>query len=190
MLLTALTLVSQVGEMDYSLPGEHPHSPQITETYDEFNNRTHLKLELGVVWSDSKNKLELNVFQSFDGKGRSNPIGLPGLMFVNTGNDGWRYLKHHPIIFLADGDRQEYEPKHDGDVERGYVLEYMWVHPSKDQFQELITAKDLRVRIGLDQFKLNASHSNAMKDFAFRVANPSIRISLSELSSSFQVLLY
>ena len=70
-------------------------------------------------------------------------------MFTNVGDAGWRYLSLHPITFLVDGKRLVYDPEHKGDVERGYVMEHMWVDPTKKQFLDTIYAKSVEIKVGL-----------------------------------------
>jgi hypothetical protein len=170
--LATMFLGSQDVKEDYPPPGNYPHNFEISQKYDKFRNRTTLHLDLGVVWRNEKNKLELNVYQSFNGEGRTDPNGVPSLMFLNVGHDGWRYLSFHPITFMVDGKRMEYEPDHSGDIETGYVLEHMWVHPTKKQFLDTIYAKTVEIKVGIDESQLGDSHLNALKDFASLIKNP------------------
>lgn len=179
--LTAMILGSQDVKEDYPLPGNYPHNFEISQKYDKFRNRTTLHLDLGVVWRNEKNKLELNVYQSFNGEGRTDPNGVPGLQFTNVGHDGWRYLSFHPITFLVDGKRMKYEPDHSGDIETGYVLEHMWVHPTKKQFLDTIYAKTVEIKVGIDESQLTDSHLNALKDFASLILAPDRGICSPEL---------
>ena len=123
----------------------------------------------------------MNVYQWFKGQGALNPGESPALQFVNRGEDSWRYLKHHPIAFLADGKRLTYNAEHHGDVETGYVLEYLWVKPSKADFLKMIYAARVQAKVGLDEFDLTESRLNALTDFASRIGTPTLRLSWSEL---------
>jgi len=154
LLLAAMVLGSQDVKEEYPPPGNYPHSFQIRQKNDRFHDVTSLEMDFGTVWSDGQNKLELKVHQFYKGDGRSKPRGDPAFRFLNTGRDGWRYLKYHPIVFIADGKRLRYDPEHDGDVGDGYVLEFMWVHPEKSELLSLIYSKNVGVMVGIDQFSL------------------------------------
>ena len=164
--LAAMFLGSQDVKEDYPPPGNYPHNFEISEKYDKFENTTSLKLDLGVVWKNAENKLKLYVYEVFEGEGRSKPDGPPRLSFMNIGYGGWRYLDFHPITFLVDGKRIEYETEHHGDIATGYVLEHMWVHPSKKQFLDILYAKSVEIKVGIDKFQLEESQLNGLKDFA------------------------
>ena len=174
--LAAMVLGSQDVKEEYPPPGSYPHPFKIQQEYDRFRDITTLEMDFGTVWSDDQNKLELEVRQIYEGEGRVKPVGDPDFRFLNTGRDGWRYLKYHPIIFIADGKRLSYDPKHDGDVGNGYVLEFMRVSPEKSELLSLIYSKKVEVRVGLDQFSLKQSHLNALKDFCSYVALPSRKL--------------
>ena len=161
----------------YPPPGRYAHDRKITESYDRFRDQTTLKLDLEVVRHDKDNDLEIKLFHDYKGEGRSKPDGRPSLMFTNEGRDGWRYLKYHPITLIVDGERFAFDPKHDGDVEKGYVLEYLWVHPTKDQFLKIAKANSIEVKVGSDSFSLSADRLLAIRDFGAYVGSPSSRVS-------------
>jgi len=170
--LSTMILGTQNVRDDYPPPGNYPHNFEISQKYDKFRNDTTLHLDLGVVWRNEKNKLELDVYQDFDGEGRTEPDGVPRLQFTNFGDAGWRYLRLHPINFLVDGKRLSYQPEHHGVVKTGYVMEHMWVDPTKQEFLDIIYAKSVEIKVGLDEFQLGDSHLNALKDFASLIKNP------------------
>ncbi|MGZ3414712.1 MAG: hypothetical protein ACXWNX_14025 [Isosphaeraceae bacterium] len=99
--LSTMILGTQNVRDDYPPPGNYPHNFEISQKYDKFRNDTTLHLDLGVVWRNEKNNLELDVYQDFDGEGRTEPDGVPRLQFTNFGDAGWRYLRLHPIKFLG-----------------------------------------------------------------------------------------
>ncbi len=174
--LAAMVLGPQEVKEEYPPLGNYPHSFEIRQKYDRFRDITTLEMDFGTVWSDDQNKLELKVDQYYKGEGRAKPVGDPAFRFLNTGRDGWRYLKYHPIIFIADGKRLKYDPKHDGDVGDGYVLEFMGVRPEKSELLSLIYSKNVGVMVGIDQFSLKQSHLNALKDYCSYLALPSRQI--------------
>jgi hypothetical protein len=175
--LSAVALVHRVDKTDYPPPGDYRHDFELTQSYSKFNDYTILRIEFGAVWSDSKNELELDIHQFFDGEGRSKPSGNPQFRFVNTGRASWRYLTYHPIIFLVDGERFRFDPEHDGSVKTDYVLEFLYVRPTKNQLLKMIYARKVEVQVGADQFELTESHLNAMKDFTSYLGNPYRRLS-------------
>jgi hypothetical protein len=184
-LIAAITLGFQTDKAEkpseYPPPGDYQHSFEISEKYDKFRDTTTLKLAWGKVWGDRSNELELEVTQLFRGSDRTGRVGLPSFRFVNDGRDSWRYLTHHPIIFLVDEERMSFDPKYDGSVGDGYVLEFLWVRPSKDQIMKLLSAKRVQVRVGIDQFDLMDSHLDSLKEFCSYIAAPSLRLSTSEM---------
>ncbi len=187
MLVSAAISLTVLGdEIDFPPPGDYRHNFEITQKYDKFKDYTTLEMDLGRVWSDSDNKLELKVVQFFHGEGRAKPGDPPFLRFLNTGTDGWRYLTHHPVTFLVDGARFKYRPEHDGTVGNGYVLEFLWIHPSKEQFLKMVYAKKLQVEVGLDQFDLRGTRLDALKDFASYWGTPNRRLSTPEMKKALE----
>jgi hypothetical protein len=89
-------------------------------------------------------------------------------------------LNHHPVVFLADGERIAFDPAHKGSVGKGYVLEFLWVQPTKSQLLQLIHAKTVDVKVAIDEFRLMQSHINALKDFCAYLRDPSRCISSPE----------
>jgi len=51
-------------------------------------------------------------------------------------------------------------------------MEHMWVDPTKQEFLDIIYAKSVEIKVGLDEFQLGDSHLNALKDFASLIKNP------------------
>jgi hypothetical protein len=176
-LLAATAFVCQLTAAELPRPEIYDHDFEISQEYDKFKNETALKLNLGNVRTDRSNALGLRVFQDFTGEGRETQRDLPGFQFVNRGLDGWRYLRFHPITFLADGERIEYETEHDGQVKDGYVIEFLWVHPTKSQLLKIVHAKDVQVRVGLDEFAFTKAHMNALKEFLSYVVGPTLPLS-------------
>ncbi len=176
-LIVAASVGYQMKDSELPPPGDYRHDFEISQEYDKFKDQTILRLELGVVWKNSDNKMELDVFQRFKGIGRGTQDGLARLFFSSVGHDGWRYLQHHPIVFLVDGDRMNFDPKYDGEVGDGSVLEYFWVSPSKNQLLTILKSKEVQVRVGLDEFALTDTHLSALKEFFSYLATPSRRLS-------------
>jgi hypothetical protein len=185
-LIVVVSLGYQANKSDYPPPGSYPHTCEISEEYEKFHNITTLNVRLGVVWSNGQNKLEIQVYQSFEGEGRTKPLGSPRLMMVNHGEDGWRYLDYHPVVFLVDGERLKFDPKRDSTVRSGYVLEYLWPDLSKYQFLKVIYGSRVQVQVGLDEFELGESRLNALKDFASYIQSPSRRLSSLEMTRTLQ----
>jgi hypothetical protein len=179
-LIAAISLICQVEKGDFPPPEDYRHSFEISQKYDNFRDRTTFALDYGKVWSNARNELEMQLLQWFDGEGRDGKSSDTRVRFMNEGRDGWRYLEYHPIIFLVDGERMKFEPDHKGSIGDGYVLEHLWVQPSKDQFIKMVHAKKVQIRVGLDQFDLSDSHLRALKDYFSYFGTPSRRLSTVE----------
>lgn len=177
LMVVAVPVLAQekrVGEPSYPPPSNYRHQFSISETYDKFADKTDLSVSLGIVFSAPDDTLTLKVYRTFSGTKRTK--GAVSFYFRNRGEDGWRYLKYHPIIFLVDGERWTFEPNHDGDVETGYVLEHLFVHLSEDQLLKIAHAKSAQVKVGCDIVYFKPEHVTALKDFASLIGDPSAPI--------------
>jgi hypothetical protein len=140
------------------------------ETYDRFEDRTTLRLELGDIIKGGNYKVDLTLFR-FD-KGRLRTKGRVELKFLCDSSDGWRYLRHHPLDLLVDGKRWSFQPTHDGTVGQGYVLEHIWAHLTEAQLADLAAAKSVEGRLGINEFALSRDQLAAIREFAALLDDP------------------
>ena len=178
LIVAALSLIGPAQADD--APAVGPHNYKIKQEYDRIEDQTTLRLDLGVIWRNAENELELKIAKTFRGKGRSIPDGDPRLLFMNDGKKGWRYLEYHPVTFLVDNERIRFEPDHDGRVGDGYVLEFLTPDLSGSQFQALVNAKSVEIRVGIDEVHLDPARMNALRDFASYASNPDRLLSVPE----------
>jgi hypothetical protein len=179
-LLSVLAVCSQSDSSAFPPPSDYRHDFEISQEYDKFRDATTLKLDFGEVWRNRDNKLKLQLTQYFKGNGRQEPFGDSQFRLLNVGDDGWRYLDHHPVTFLVDSERITVEPKFDGTVGKGYVLEYMYAPLTKSQHLKILNAQSVQVRVGIDEFSLMEPHRSALKEFFSYLATPSRPLSTRE----------
>ena len=186
LLLIGAAIACQAGDDIFPPPAEYRHDFKITQTYDKFKDETWLKMDYGGVWKNPDNEVELDLYTTFKGDGRSEPHGMPVFHFVNEGRDGWRYLKNHEVTFLADEERMSFREHYDGSVGKGYVLEFIAVYPSQAQLKKILHSRKVQFRIGFDELELTESHLNALKEYCSYIGSPHLRVSSPEIRKKLQ----
>lgn len=164
------TALGQEAAKEYPRLRDYRHPYKIEEKYDKFRDDTALWLRYETMYYGNKYDLELNVIRHSPGRKRTK--GGVDFYFCNDSRDGWKYLKYHTVIFLVDGERWNFEPDHDGDVEDGYVLEHMFVHMSESRLLQLANAMRVEIKVGADSFPFREPAMEAIRDFASLIANP------------------
>ncbi len=77
------------------------------------------------------------------------------LQFMAESTSGWRYLRLHSLVVLADTVRIDFgELKHDGRVGMGYVLEFMSISIPLETFRLMTWAGRLIGKLGMTEFEL------------------------------------
>jgi hypothetical protein len=154
------------------MPCRAQSGPEFEQRYDRFKDYTSLELDLGQVIRGSNHEVKLAFIKTFNGEGRKAKSSPARLMFHSDSSDGWVYLDHHPVTLLVDGERMRFDPKHDGTVGKGYVLEFMLVRPGESQLQRLFGANKIEGQVGIHEFKLKPDQLAAIKEFATLVETP------------------
>jgi hypothetical protein len=92
------------------------------------------------------------------------PAQLAMMGFRSTNSD-WRYLQCNSLHAMADNVPVALgRPRHNGDVQPGYVFEDVSVEVDLDLLTKLSVATVVDVRLCSDEFKLNSIELNALRD--------------------------
>lgn len=98
--------------------------------------------------------IELTAMYSCPGSELCKPATV-GLLFMARSTSGWRFLRLHRLVVLADTVRIDFgELKHDGDVGAGYVLEFMSISIPLETFRLMISAERMIGKLGTTEFEL------------------------------------
>ena len=82
----------------------------------------------------------------------------------------WEWLKFREFNLMVDDERFVLgNPRHDGEVETGYVTESMWVDMPISKFLKLANATRIQGKLGVHEFQLKRSQIDAIKDYAARL---------------------
>jgi hypothetical protein len=93
-------------------------------------------------------------------------------LHFSSSSDEWKYLDYHSLRLLLDDSihLDLGQPEHVGTVGSGYVLEQFFVRISRSQLLNLAIANKVEGALGPTNFQLNHDESNALRDFALRMA--------------------
>jgi hypothetical protein len=144
----------------------------IIQKYNRFNDATTLSLDIGIVWHDGENSLELDFDQFYFGTGRSRPMGGPSFRLFNRGRKGWHYLDYHPVSMIVDGERYSFETEHKGKVKDGGIEEWVWVNISESLLRKLAKSSKWEMKFGRDEFSISDSRTGALQEFVAFIDDP------------------
>lgn len=169
MIVGILTMVSAVVAADPSFPPLRgsQHDCKIEVRYDRIKGEATETVDLGKLAGG----LKLQIFNFYNGEKRPalTPADTVDLHFGNRA-ETWEFLKYRELTLLVEGKRFEYqEPKHDGSVGRGYVLEHMWCEIKVSDLIRFANATTIEGKLGIREFRLTANQIAGLKDFTARL---------------------
>jgi len=147
------------------LPTDEISAGHITENYDKFTDYTTVKIEHMIIKKTSHgyNGLELTAYADKDKFSKSHVV----LISLMSQSSGWKYLKCHRLIILADGDPVTFhKTKHDGNVGSGYVLEFISLTLKSKEFLKMANSKTLEGRLCRDEFSFTLEQIDQFKKLA------------------------
>jgi hypothetical protein len=159
----------------------HTHPHKLSIKYDEIRDRGSFKVELGTIIASPLDELsvDLSIHQFFSGRERK-PIGRAGKvsLYFDSKSKTWEFLKFHSLTLLVNGSKRlspESDP-HKGDVELGYVTEYLWYDISVPDLLVLANAESIEGEIGVRKFQLSKDQLEAIRDYAARLGHTNAEI--------------
>lgn len=143
------------------------HKYNIKVEYDKFKDQTSVSLTPRLEAVGAKpNQLQV----IFISKGTN--IRVPTEVFwefVSTSND-WQFLRISRASFLLDGaKRLSLDASQDGNVGRGYVIEFINLHIPLADFLSIVNAKKVECQVSVQEFSLSDEQLEALRDFASRM---------------------
>ncbi len=143
------------------------HLYTIETKYDPFKDQTDVVLN-PVVETIGKTPANLMVNYLYPGKAPSIP-DLVSITFVSKSTD-WQFLKNHDVILLLDGqERLNPTTTHDGEVGKGYVLEFVSAVVTTREFLQVANATKVQVQLFTTEFSLSDAQLEGLRDLASRM---------------------
>jgi hypothetical protein len=87
---------------------------------------------------------------------------------------GWQYLSCHSLYWLVDGKSFPLpQPRHEGDAESGYVLEFLEIKDVEvSQIETLAKAKRVEYKVCSDEFVVSPAEMNDLRTFHKKITDP------------------
>ena len=167
-LLTLLFLFGGTLLVAISCSTKFNHSYQISEEYDQSDKRTYFRLQRIRVIEESSPSYRTLDFSPFLVRSAKSNEDAAYLLFY--GSDKASYNKAHLEISAA-GEEIELMPEdfgHSVDEESGAVLLYKL---SLEKFQRVVSAEEIKMRLGDARFQMKAQELEAMRDLYHRAAS-------------------
>lgn len=99
-----------------------------------------------------------------------------GASMSSRSGTSWRYLGTRTIYWLIDGQRLEVDqPVYDGQVKRGFVIEFFKQFFTRAQFERLANAHTIEFRIGADEFSLSRADIASLKEILSKMPAPDVK---------------
>jgi len=128
-----------------------PQAPIVKKEVDRFKGTFTLSIEILIETIKGWGPLTLTAY-SLHGT-EAPPVEMYLFRFTAEA-DTWRYLEHHPLIFLVDGKPEKVESRHSGFVFKGGgVSETVSANIPADLYARLECAAELEGRISITEFK-------------------------------------
>lgn len=147
--------------------GAYKHPYTVTEKYDRITDVTDVVLKPDLA-EEKRGAGSLMAVYTYRGTHPAKPANI-SFSFVSLSDD-WQYLQCHSLSLLLDGKvRMPLDTTHDGDVGRGYVLEFVQSRLPLSQFLQIVNAKQVEGRLCNTQFALSSAQMEALRDLASRM---------------------
>ncbi len=127
----------------------------VTEKVDDFDRTTSLSYAGSVIHFDGGVEMTAHaVWKTADIK------AVHFVVMLTRVHDDWRWMKYHPVKFLVDGEPMKIsDMKVDTEVlSGGNVYEALPLSLSPEQMVRLTMAKEIRMKIGVDEFTWTPGH--------------------------------
>lgn len=147
--------------------GTYKHGYEIVEKFDRFEGVTVVQLNPRPS-EYQRGPGSLRALYFYWG---TTPAKPPTVSFslVSTSGD-WRYLKCYSLSLLLDSLISMHPiTKHEGDVGRGYVIEFVNSRFPINEFLQIVNAKKVEGKLCNTEFLLSSEQLEALRDLASRM---------------------
>jgi hypothetical protein len=139
----------------------------LVEQYDKFSNTSSIRVRFHLA--NSSQELSFSASTISPGKTIKSPTEI-SLIFTSH-SENWMYLRNSHLTFLVDGEIIDLgQMRRDGNVGRGYVLEFLSLTVNADIFLKIINGKNVEGRLFTSEFKFDEERLEALREFASRLA--------------------
>lgn len=148
------------------------HSEKINTSYDRFENRTMVDLDLSLKELEGLDKTSLSVSYFYDGKTPPKKVGevlLSITRFFGRPSDYHSFSNPTTLVLLLDNQRLRVPMKTERTIGLAlYDKATAWI--SYPQLRQIANARNIEGRIGDIEFSLTESHTEALQDFTNRLS--------------------
>ncbi len=134
---------------------------QAKVSYDRFKDRTEVSASKPGVNLEGFNLLWSATFPGQDLVSRA-----PARLIIMTSSKEWQYLRCHDVNILVDGKPAAVGAnKHQGEVQRGYVVESVFVEVPEATMDKLARAASIEMRLCRTEYRFDEADAANVREF-------------------------